>query len=228
MSPRGVTRKLARHLFAVVTFELVVGFLISLGTLWAFEELSDEVFEGETQRIDTITLVWINSVFPAWLGLPMRWLTALGYSWAVTPLLLLSAYVFYRRNLKVSAGLLLVSVPGAAILGIALKFFYQRPRPELFDLGYYASLYSFPSGHAVVAVSFYGLLTLLITRRLEGWRRWTVGATGTVFVLLIGFSRLYLGVHYPSDILAGYLTAALWVASVGAALALWRSLRKQR
>ncbi len=221
-------REASRHLKLVVTLELLAGLAISLGTLWAFAGLSEEVFEGETQRLDTTSLLWIHSTFPAWLDAPLRLITALGYPRVVVPLLLLAAYAFYRKGLKLSATLLLISVPGAAILGTALKSFYGRARPELFDSGYEAPFFSFPSGHAITAVSFYGVLTLLIAWRLEGWPRWAAVVAGTLLVLLIGFSRLYLGVHYPSDILAGYLAATLWVGTVGMALTLWRSLRNVR
>ena len=221
-----ITRKLPHRLLLIVTFELVFGLLISLGALWGFAELSEAVFEEETHRLDTAVLLWVDSTFPAWLGQPMRLITALGYPRVVAPLLLLAAYIFYRKNLKLAATLLVVSVPGAAILGIVLKFFYQRARPELFDLGYTAPFFSFPSGHAVTAISFYGALALLTARRLESWRRWAVAAAGVTLVLLIGFSRLYFGVHYPSDIVAGYLCATIWVGTVWAALTLWRSLRR--
>lgn len=215
LNHRKIVRRASRHLSLAVTFELVGGFLISLGTLWAFAELSGEVFEGETRRLDTGVLLWIHSTFPAWFGWPMRLVTALGYPWVVTPLLLLAVYVFYRKNLKLSAVLLLVSVPGAAILGTSLKSLYGRARPELFESGYAAPSYSFPSGHAVTAISFYGVLALLAARRLEGWRRWVVAVAGAALILLVGFSRLYLGVHYPSDVLAGWSLGSAW------ALASW-------
>lgn len=224
MDRKSIVRRVSRHLWLAVTFELVAGLLVSLGALWAFVGLSEEVFEGETARLDTAVLLWINSTFPAWLGLPMRLVTALGYPRVVVPLLLAVAYLFYRRGLKLHGLLLVVSVSGAAILGNALKLFYERARPELFDSGYTASFFSFPSGHAVTAASFYGLLTFLVSRRLGGPARWFVVAGGASLVLLIGFSRLYLGVHYPSDVVAGYLAAALWVGTVVSALVLWRSL----
>lgn len=228
MDRKSIFRRASRHLWLAVTFELVAGLLISLGALWAFAGLSEEVFEGETARLDTTVLLWVNSAFPDWLGLPMRLITALGYPQVVVPLLLAAAYFFYHRGLKLHGILLLVSVSGAAILGATLKSFYERARPELFESGYAASFYSFPSGHAVTAASFYGLLTLLISRRLGGPVRWTVAASGVALVLLIGFSRIYFGVHYPSDVVAGFLAAALWVGAVISALVLWRSLEASR
>lgn len=227
MNRAQVLRKLRCHLPLAVAAELLVGLSVSLGALWIFAGLADEVFEGETRRLDVAVLVWVHETSPAWLGPPLRLVTAFGYPWLVTPLLLLAAYVFYRRDLKLSAVLLLVSVPGAAVLGVALKSLFERERPELFDSGYTASFYSFPSGHAITAVSFYGVLTFLTARLLTGGHRWTVAATGVLFVLLLGFSRLYLGVHYPSDVAAGYLAATSWTVTVALALSLPRALRRR-
>jgi undecaprenyl-diphosphatase len=105
---------------------------------------------------------------------------------------------------------------------------FRRARPELFDSGYTASFFSFPSGHATVAVGFYGALTLILAYRLRGPARWAVVSGGVLLVLLIGFSRLYLGVHYPTDVLAGFLAAPLWVISVGAVYVVWLSIRGLR
>lgn len=228
MSSEGLMGKISRYLSVAITLELVIGLALSVGTLWIFAELAGEVLEGETQRLDTALLTWIHSTFPGWLGTPMRLVAVLGYPWAVVPLLILAVGAFYLNGLKFSAALLLVSVPGSAILGTALKSFYERTRPELFETGYEAPFYSFPSGHAITAVSLYGIITLLTAQRLEGWRRWVVATAGAALVLLIGFSRLYLGVHYPSDVLAGYLAATFWVATVGIAFKFWQSLWNAR
>ena len=197
---------------------LFAGLAVSLAALVGFTELVEEVFTGESRRFDRAVLIWINATFPAWLDGPMRVVTALGYYWVVIPLALLSAYGFYSRGLEISAVLILVSAGGAAVLATVLKSIFQRSRPELFDSGYTASFYSFPSGHATIAVAFYGTLALLVAIRLQGWRRWGVTVAGVAVVVLIGFSRLYLGVHYPTDIIAGYLAAAIWTGAVGAVL----------
>jgi undecaprenyl-diphosphatase len=114
------------------------------------------------------------------------------------------------------------------VLTTVLKSVFQRSRPELVESGYQASFYSFPSGHATVAVGFYGMLTLVLAYRLRGKARWAMAVSGILLVLLIGFSRLYLGVHYPTDVLAGYLAALLWLVCVGAVYALWLSVRGLR
>src|ERR671910_188974 len=112
-----------------------------------------------------------------------------------------------------------------AVLTTVLKGVFQRARPELFYSGYHASFYSFPSGHATVAFGLYGMLTLVLAYHLRGAARWAVVVSGILVVLLIGISRLYLGVHCPTDIVAGYLAALLWLVCVGAVYALWLSVR---
>jgi len=114
------------------------------------------------------------------------------------------------------------------LLTAVLKAVFGRARPEVLDSGYAAFFYSFPSGHATVAVGFYGALTLILAYRLRGFARWAVVVGGVSLVLLIGFSRLYLGVHYPTDVLAGYLAAPLWVISVGTVYVVWLSVRGLR
>jgi undecaprenyl-diphosphatase len=156
----------------------------------------------------------------------MRFVTALGYYWVVIPLLAVATYAFYRKGRTISAGLLVVSTVGGIVLTTALKTVFQRARPELFDSGYSASFYSFPSGHATIAVGFYGTLTLLVAWRLRGLRRWAVVLAGVTLVLLIGFSRLYLGVHYPTDVLAGFLAAPVWISTVGLCYFLYLNLRR--
>jgi undecaprenyl-diphosphatase len=204
---------------------LALGLLLSLGVIYLFAELAEEVLEGESRRFDILTLLWINNHSPDWLEGPMRAVTALGYYWVVLPLLAVSAYAFYHRGRRISAAFLILATSGGLVLRSALKDLFQRYLPDLFESSYTASFYSFPSGHATIAVGFYGTLAILIAWRLKGLWRWTVIAAGALLVLLIGYSRLYLGVHYPTDILAGYLAAPLWVGTIALAYFLWRFVR---
>jgi len=202
---------------------LVVGFLASSAVLLGFVEIIVEDSLMESSRwLDITVPLWVRSTLPLWLDVPLRAITALGYYWVVVPLALLFAYLFYRQGLELYAVLLPISSAGAALLATFLKYLFQRPRPELFESDYTASFYSFPSGHATIAVAFYGTLALLVALRLQGWRRWALLVAGATLALLLGLSRLYLGVHYPTDILAGYLAATLWTGAVASVVAFWR------
>src|SRR5215212_4223031 len=223
---REIVRWVADRLTMIAAAWLAGGLAISAFVIWAFTELADIVVEGESRAFDRAVLLWIHTTFPGWLDAPMRIVTALGYYWFV--LLVVVVSLFYQRAWKLSAILLLVSTAGSAVLTTVLKGVFQRARPELFDSGYHASFYSFPSGHATVAVGFYGMLTLVLAYRLGGRARWVVAVSGILVVLLIGFSRLYLGVHYPTDVVAGYLAALLWLICVGAVYALWLTFRNLR
>src|SRR5215204_3197646 len=225
---REIVRWLAERLTAVAAVWLAAGLAISAFVIWAFFELIAVVVEGESRRFDRAVLLWFPSTFPDWLEEPMRVVTALGYYWVVLPLLAVVFFPFYRRGWKLSAILLCVSTAGSILLTTILKAVFERARPELFDSGYHASFYSFPSGHATVAVGFYGMLTFILAYLLRGVARWVVAVSGILVVLLIGFSRLYLGVHYPTDVLAGYLAAPLWVVCVGAVYVVWLSIRGLR
>ena len=230
MSNKGFLRKeisyrISRWLGLTLTVELVAGLLLSLGLILLFAKIVEDVVEGESRRFDETALLWIHTNSPTWLDEPMRIITTLGYYWIILPLLAILAYAFYRRGRKVSAALLVISTVGGLVLTTTLKTVFQRSRPELFDSGYTASFYSFPSVHATLAVGFYGTLALLLAWRLTGLRRWAVAVLGIVLVLLIGFSRLYLGVHYPTDVLAGFLSAPLWISFIGLCYFLWRMFR---
>ncbi len=220
--------KLANRLTLAAAVWLAIALAFSVFVVWAFAGLTEEVMEGDSRRFDRAVLLWIHTHFPAWLGEPMRLVTALGYYEVVLPILAVVVLIFYLKRWRLSATLLLASTAGSIVLTTVLKAVFRRPRPEVFDSGYTSSFYSFPSGHATVAVGFYGMLTLLIAYRLKGVERWAVVAGGVLLVLLIGFSRLYLGVHYPTDVLAGYLAAPLWVVSVGAVYVMWVSIRGLR
>jgi undecaprenyl-diphosphatase len=225
---RETIRWISERLTVLAAVGLAAGLAFSAFVVWAFLELTEEVLEGDSRAFDRTVLLWIHSHFPGWFDEPMRLITALGYYYVVVPLLAVAVFSFYRRGWRLSAVLLVVSTGGSIVLTTVLKGVFRRTRPELFDSGYQASFYSFPSGHATVAVGFYGMLTVILAYRLRGMARWAVVVSGTLVVLLIGFSRLYLGVHFPTDVIAGYLSALLWLVCVGGVYVLWLSVRGLR
>lgn len=112
----------------------------------------------------------------------------------------------------------LITMAGAAVLNSTLKMIFARERPEPFFGILRPESYSFPSGHALFSFCFYGVVAAVITARIrQTSKRIAVWVTASVLVLLIGLSRIYLGVHYPSDVVAGYVAAFVWLVVVASA-----------
>ena len=111
-------------------------------------------------------------------------------------------------------GWLAVTMVGATVLDLALKYGFHRTRPVPF-FGALPHTYSFPSGHALYSFCFYGVMAGLINARVRShWLRIAVWSIAVAMVASIGLSRIYLGVHYPSDVVAGYLAGAIWVSTM--------------
>jgi undecaprenyl-diphosphatase len=112
--------------------------------------------------------------------------------------------------------LVLVTMAGAGILDGTLKLVFHRARPDPF-IGIKPHTYSFPSGHALVSLCFYGLIGGILSLRSDRrWKRVAIWAAASLLVGLIGLSRIYLGVHWPSDVLAGYAAGLIWMGAVRA------------
>ncbi|MHB8860485.1 MAG: phosphatase PAP2 family protein [Minisyncoccota bacterium] len=102
------------------------------------------------------------------------------------------------------------TLAGAAVSGLALKDIVQRARPDGLIPAITESGFSFPSGHAVASMAFYGFVAFLLCRQYPRHAK-LIGAAAAAIILAIGFSRLYLGVHFPSDVIAGYVLGGLWL-----------------
>lgn len=196
----------------------LVLWLAAAAAIWAFVNIGGEVMEGETQAYDrAILLALRNPAHPADpLGSrsfeeSMRDVTALGGFTFLTLLTIVAtlALVFHRKRRQ--AAIFAVTVIAAQVSSEILKLVYERPRPELVPHGSYVYSNSFPSGHSTVATATYLALATVIAS-LEPRRATKVLAYALAIglVVMIGFSRVYLGVHWPSDVLAGWSLGAGW------------------
>ena len=130
------------------------------------------------------------------------------FFWA-SILMMLGTLAYFRQRREVVG--MLICLSGASLLNFLLKLLFERERPELFRVVEVAG-YSFPSGHAMVSLCVYGMMAFLISRRIHRWGwRLAVGMSAMVLVAAIGVSRIYLGVHYPTDVVAGYAAGAMWL-----------------
>lgn len=204
--------------------------LIVLGSGWGFAELSDEVFDGETRRVDEALLLLFreadnpaNPRGPFWLEETARDVTGLG-SMAVLTFITLSVAGFLaiqgRRGL---AGYVVLAVGSGLLLSMLLKAGYSRPRPDLVPHGQTVYTTSFPSSHAMLSAVTFLTLGALLASAQTAWRlkAYFIGLA-TLLTIAVGVSRIYLGVHWPTDVLAGWIAGAAW------ALACWSLARYLR
>lgn len=211
----GVLRWIRAHVSgfhaAVGTF-LLIGLGIALGAVVLFAGIAALMTAGTVQRFDDAVLLWMNTHANETLDVLALEITALGSGAAVWMLVMVGSVFLWSTTHRYSAALLWVAALGAGIVNSALKMLFDRPRPQLFEWRTdYAGLSSFPSGHSMTAMTVYATLAYLVVR-LEPSRRLrriTIGVAALV-ILLIGITRLYLGVHYPSDVIAGYLVGLIW------------------
>ena len=178
--------------------------------LWGFAELADEVHEGEGFAFDVPLLEFAHAAANAGLDRVLLVVTHLGYEWFVVPFdVLLVLWLAARR--RVREGLFAaLALGGSALLNLAAKPVFARVRPDLWTSLAPEHSFSFPSGHAM------GSMTLAWVVLLLAWRtrwRWPVLLVAVPFALLVGLSRVYLGVHFPSDILAGWAAASMWAVA---------------
>lgn len=187
---------------------LFVGLLLPL---WGFAELADDVREREPFPFDEPILRFAHALAYDGLDKTVLFFSAIGYRDGVVPfdIALILALAWYRRTRE---GLFAcVAIIGSALLNMATKSFFARDRPRLWESIAPETTYSFPSGHAMGSATL-GCVVLLLVWHTR-WR-WPVATVVAAFVAMIGFSRVYLGVHYPSDILAGWTAASAWAVAV--------------
>jgi membrane-associated phospholipid phosphatase len=196
-------------------FLLLGALLIAATALFVFGWLAEEMLEGHTQQFDAFVRTAVHQLATPGLTRLMQVFSFLGSVAAVTAMCLVAICVslYFRRTR--TAALLAITMLGVAALDVALKHAFHRPRPVAF-FGATPSSYSFPSGHALGSLCFYGILAAILAARVRGWgAKFCVWLAAVLLVGMIGFSRIYLGVHYPSDIIAGYCSGGVWVGAVG-------------
>ena len=193
---------------------------------WGFVELADEVLEGETKAVDTALLLLLRTpgaaadpLGPRWLEDMARDLTALG-SVGVLVLWMLAALGYLVLAGKRHAALaVLVAVTGGQVLSTLLKLGFDRPRPDLVPHAVEVSTASFPSGHSMMAAVTYLTLGVLLARVERQWRIKVYYLGLAAFLTaLVGITRVYLGVHWPSDVLGGWAVGAAWATVCAVAM----------
>jgi undecaprenyl-diphosphatase len=203
----------ADRFYTTVGIFLVVGVVIAVAGTLAFAELGEHVRSGGTQKFDVAILQWFGAHHTALLTAAAVELTYLGTGTVVLMIVGVAALFLWHTEHKHSARLLLAAVAGNILLNGALKFVFHRPRPDVFAWQTVAVSSSFPSGHAMSATVCYGTVAYLVARlQKHHWSRALTLGGAVILIFLICVTRLYLGVHYPSDVLAGMLVGLAWAS----------------
>jgi len=191
--------------------------LLSLG-LFGFFKLTEEVVEGDTRGFDQSVLLWFRNkadlsdpIGPQWLEVVVRDITALG-GLLILGLLTIAAcgYLWLTQRHKLAL-FVAVSIPAGSLLNTLLKEYFTRPRPDIVPHGTGAALSSFPSGHAMMSAIVFLTLGALLSLSTENTRIKIYILFWSVFLtVIVGISRVYLGVHWPTDIIAGWIAGGTW------------------
>lgn len=194
---------------------LVLLFVGVLAPLALFGALADEVWEGEAMFFDAPVLEAMRAMHTPTRDAFMTAVTELGYAWGVVPVAIALPLVLALRRRTRQALYAALAMGGTSLLNLGAKAVFARDRPNLWPSIAPESTYSFPSGHAMGSM---GLVVVLCVLAWPTRGRWAAVAVGAVFAVLVGVSRVYLGVHFPSDILAGWAAALAWTLGLAALL----------
>jgi undecaprenyl-diphosphatase len=212
-----------------LSIALIIGLLTAAAALLLFTWLGREILEGEVLAFDDRLRTLVHDLASPRLTTVMRAASLYGGPAVLIPAGLVAAGAFLVNGWRRGALLTVVTLAGAGLLNLLLKFSFARVRPaSFFDYPLPGSP-SFPSGHALYAASVFGGLAVLLTARIRNLLlQLAIWLVAISLILLVGLSRVYLGVHYPSDVLAGYAIGVVWVTAVAFGDRLARGRRRGR
>jgi undecaprenyl-diphosphatase len=212
----GAVRLVAGHARnAYTTFGLLIlgGLTIAVFLSFGFAKIASKVVSGGTSGFDDAAMRFMGANQVPVISNMMVEVTMLGTGTVVAMIVAVSGLFLWLYDYKQSATLLMVTTLGGLLLNTVLKMGFDRPRPQFFDWGTHAMTSSFPSGHAMSAAIVYPTVAYLAARlhKTHAARILTMGSAA-ILVILISLSRVYLGVHYPSDVAAGVIVGLAWSA----------------
>ena len=208
--PERPVSRLAR-IWQAARAPLLWGLLLSFVALWAFQELAENIIAGQTIGFDNQIISLVRGATSPALTTVMLLLTLFGDWRVMVPVAIIAGLYWWRGHQFGRLAMLLTAAAGGSLLEQLLKLIFHRSRPDILGRMVSVSGYSFPSGHAMISMCLYGILLYLFAYgRSRGVQ--IASLIGAALLLLgIGLSRIYLGVHYPSDVLGGYMAGFIWV-----------------
>jgi len=221
-----IKQKVVRVFKKTKTLQLIAAFILFWIPVIVFSKIAGEIIEKEPIHLDIEILHFIHSLSSPVLDHIFLFITTLGNVEYILPLsILILGFLIYKKQ-KMHALIFFFGVGGAAAANVILKLLFHRERPAFWQSLITETGYSFPSGHAMASSAL--VLTLIVILWNTKWRIASM-IIGGLFILLIGLSRLYMGVHYPTDIVAGWSVSLAWVlivTAIGLGLRRKFSLRK--
>jgi len=212
--PPAVTLSRRQRLLQRIGSFYGISFGIAMLMLSLFSWLAQEVLEQEFAEVNRAILLWIHSFTSPTLTTLAFAFTGLGSVIGVVVLALCFGMLLLRMRHYWDMVVLAVVLIGGALLVFVLKNVFQQIRPDVFTPLAVELNFSFPSGHSLISFCFWGFFSAWLIRQnpRELWR-WIAGMLGLAMAALVALSRLYLGVHWPTDVLAGMLVATFWVTA---------------
>lgn len=212
------------HLLPLLLTIRVVGLLLSASAMWLFAVIADDILDKESFTFDKQILLALRE-----LQTPVWDKVMLGFTYMGQPIVLLAVCLglgiwLVTLGQRSQATILVIAAGGAGALNFWLKSLFGRARPMLWERVVDVSHYSFPSGHAMISMVTYGMIGYLLVAKFPQWRGWITSLT-LLLVTGIGLSRLYFGVHWPTDIVAGYAAGLVWLLACIFSLQVWQDRR---
>jgi len=194
---------------------LIFGLALSICALILFAWIAQHVRAGQTMGFDEHVRSVIHARATPASTSAMQFFSMVGSPSVLSALSVTVLLIFWRVGWVRAGFLFAIALAGGVLLDQVLKLSFQRVRPAAYFNYPAPESFSFPSGHALVSFCFFGIIASLVNARLQsGLLRTLIWISAAVLIALIGFSRIYLGVHYPTDVIGGYIAAFIWVAMV--------------
>jgi undecaprenyl-diphosphatase len=210
---------------------LVLGGLAAFGVGYLFVELAEaaRLTTSTVYRADQALHAWVAQVRQPGMTLLLATASNLGGTAGLGALVAVVAALLLARQERASAIFVVVTVGAGALLNLGLKLIFARARPDLASAIAEAQWYSFPSGHAMGSFITFGALAYMALRRPWPWgARSAALAAAMTMVVLVGLSRVYLGVHWASDIAGGWSAGTIWLAAAVAAFEMLLRFRGEK
>jgi len=212
-----------------LSLRFLFAFIICVGLAVLFSNLAAAIGNESMEHFDLAVINFVQGMEMPWLTPIMKVFTWIGSGYVVAPITIIAfILLFFIYRYRQQAFLLVTVILGTVILNSLLKIYFKRDRPEIYRI-LDATGFSFPSGHTMMAFSLYTIIAYILWRNIRTTLNHILLILFTTFmIIMISTSRIYLGVHYPSDIVGGFMVSALWLIIVIAVYGYYQNRRENK